>query len=58
MADVLHSIMSYRTGRRQNLLSSQRAIEKGPAGLALYSLTGRANSPFHAEPAQVQVRER
>jgi hypothetical protein len=23
-----------------------------PAELALYSLTGRANSPFHAEPAQ------
>jgi hypothetical protein len=29
MADVLHSITSHRTGRRQNLLSSQRAIQKG-----------------------------
>src|SRR5437762_2782530 len=25
-----------------------------PAELALYSLTGRANSPFHAEPVQVR----
>ena len=29
MTDVLHSITSHRTGRRQNLLSSQRAIQKG-----------------------------
>jgi hypothetical protein len=27
------------------------AVQTGLAELALYSLTGRANSPFHAEPA-------
>ena len=28
----------------------------GPPGLALYSLTESARTPFHAEPAQVKVR--
>ena len=32
-------------------LSSARMGETGPAKMALYSLTGNASSPFHAEPA-------
>jgi hypothetical protein len=28
--------------------------ETGPSKMALYSLTGHANSPFHAEPAHCQ----
>src|SRR5689334_15992826 len=29
--------------------------ETGPSKMALYSLTGHANSPFHAEPAQFEA---
>ncbi len=32
------------------------ALQNGPTELALYSLTGLANSPFHAEPAHRLLR--
>src|SRR5205823_4496036 len=31
------------------------AVQTGPPELALYSLTERANSPFHVEPAQFPI---
>ena len=30
-------------------------VQTGPVEMAIYSLTGNAGSPFHAEPAQTQM---
>src|SRR5579864_464593 len=39
----------------QSPLASRDVLPVGPPKKAVYSLTGNASSPFHAEPARAQV---
>lgn len=41
-------------GQKSNFPANTTLPETGPSKVALYSLTGYANSPFHAEPAHDQ----
>src|SRR5882724_1503768 len=40
---------------RQRTASGRARVQTGSLNMALYSLTGRANSPFHAEPTQPRL---